>query len=105
MSWIRTVPDDQWDGELEPLHGRVVDRDLGRVDHIMAVHSINPRGLAAHDGLYRSAMAGTGTLRKVERELIAQVMLSCNNVQTKAAARLGINRNTLHKKLKEYRLD
>ena len=42
MSWIRTVPDDQWEGELEPLHGRVVDRDLGRVDHIMAVHSINP---------------------------------------------------------------
>ncbi len=42
---------------------------------------------------------------RVERELIAQVMLSCNNVQTKAAARLGINRNTLHKKLKEYDLE
>ncbi|MCO6453756.1 MAG: sigma-54-dependent Fis family transcriptional regulator [Pirellulaceae bacterium] len=41
----------------------------------------------------------------VERELIAQVMLACNNVQTKAAARLGINRNTLHKKLKEYNLE
>ena len=41
----------------------------------------------------------------VERELIAQVMLSCNNVQTKAANRLGINRNTLHKKLKEYGLE
>ena len=32
------------------------------------------RGLATHDGLYRSAMAGTGTLRKVERELIAYVV-------------------------------
>ncbi len=42
---------------------------------------------------------------RVERELIAQVMLSCNNVQTKAASRLGINRNTLHKKLKEYELE
>jgi len=42
---------------------------------------------------------------RVEKELIAQVMLSCNNVQTKAAARLGINRNTLHKKLKEYDLE
>ena len=40
-----------------------------------------------------------------QRELIAQVMLSCNSVQTKAASRLGINRNTLHKKLKEYGLD
>jgi DNA-binding NtrC family response regulator len=37
----------------------------------------------------------------VERELIEQVLTSCDQVQVKAAARLGINRNTLHKKLKE----
>ena len=42
---------------------------------------------------------------RVERELIAQVMVECGNVQTKAAKRLGINRNTLHKKLKEYGLE
>ena len=42
---------------------------------------------------------------RVERELIAQVMVACNNVQTKAATKLGINRNTLHKKLKEYGLE
>ena len=44
-------------------------------------------------------------VNRIERELIAQVMLSCNNVQTKAATKLGINRNTLHKKLKEYNLE
>ena len=44
-------------------------------------------------------------VNRVERELIAQVMAVCDNVQTKAAARLGINRNTLHKKLKEYELE
>jgi transcriptional regulator with PAS, ATPase and Fis domain len=38
----------------------------------------------------------------VERELIEQVMIMCDNTQVKAAARLGINRNTLHKKLAEY---
>jgi transcriptional regulator with PAS, ATPase and Fis domain len=44
-------------------------------------------------------------VNRVERELIAQVMTSCDSVQTKAASKLGINRNTLHKKLKEYGLD
>ncbi|HCK41175.1 MAG: sigma-54-dependent Fis family transcriptional regulator [Planctomycetaceae bacterium] len=42
---------------------------------------------------------------RVEREVIAQVMSTCSNVQIKAAAKLGINRNTLHKKLKQYGLD
>ncbi len=44
-------------------------------------------------------------VNRVERELIAQVMQVCDNVQTKAATKLGINRNTLHKKLKEYGLE
>ena len=60
------------------------------------------RGLAdagpSEDSLHKKVV------NRVERELIAQVMLSCNNVQTKAAAKLGINRNTLYKKLKDYGL-
>lgn len=39
-----------------------------------------------------------------ERELISQVMALCQGVQTKTATRLGINRNTLHKKVEEYGL-
>jgi two-component system response regulator AtoC len=41
----------------------------------------------------------------VERELFEQVLPQCDNVLVKAAAKLGINRNTLHKKLKDYGLD
>lgn len=74
MAWIETVPDDEWRGELAALYARVVDPTHGRVDHIMAVHSLNPTGLAAHDALYRSAMTGTASLRKIERELIALVV-------------------------------
>ena len=41
----------------------------------------------------------------VERELILQVLRSCQGIQTKAATRLGINRNTLHKKIEDYHLE
>ena len=72
------VPDDQWDGELELLHGRVVDRDLGRVDHIMAVHSINPEDWPPTTACTGRQWRGP-TLRKVERELIAYVVSLENN--------------------------
>ncbi len=44
-------------------------------------------------------------VERVEKELIAQVLASCGGIQTKAATKLGINRNTLHKKIKDYGLD
>ena len=40
----------------------------------------------------------------VEKELILQVLRACHGVQTKAASRLGINRNTLHKKIDDFGL-
>jgi DNA-binding NtrC family response regulator len=45
--------------------------------------------------LYKHVVQG------VERELIDQVLKICDHVQVKAAKRLGINRNTLHKKIQE----
>jgi DNA-binding protein Fis len=59
------------------------------------VETAGPRA----DNLYAAVV------NRVERELIAQVMAACDGVQIKAAERLGINRNTLHKKLKEYGLE
>ncbi|HEX4589163.1 MAG TPA: sigma-54 dependent transcriptional regulator [Gemmataceae bacterium] len=41
-------------------------------------------------------------ISSVERELIEQVMRQCDQVQVKAAARLKMNRNTLHQKIKEF---
>jgi DNA-binding NtrC family response regulator len=42
---------------------------------------------------------------RVEREVISQVLHEQGGIQIKAATRLGINRNTLHKKLKQYGLE
>ncbi|VAW09713.1 hypothetical protein MNBD_ACTINO02-3203 [hydrothermal vent metagenome] len=78
MAWIETVPDDEWDGKLGELYERVVDKTYHRVDEIMAIHSLDPRGLEAHAALYASAMSGTKTLRKVERELIALLVSQTN---------------------------
>ena len=47
----------------------------------------------------------SGDLDRVEREVISQVLGQCDGVQIKAAQRLGINRNTLHKKIKDYGLE
>jgi alkylhydroperoxidase family enzyme len=74
MAWIEIIPDDSWEGDLGEMYPKVVDPTYGRVDHILAVHSLNPRSMAAHQALYESAMAGSATLRKVERELIALVV-------------------------------
>jgi DNA-binding NtrC family response regulator len=49
--------------------------------------------------LYRRVIKG------VERELIEQVLGQSNGVHIKAAERLGINRNTLHKKVEELSRD
>jgi Nif-specific regulatory protein len=38
----------------------------------------------------------------LERDLIEAVLRQCDGVQIKAADRLGINRNTLHKKVEEF---
>lgn len=81
MTWIRQIPDEEWaDTEgLSEQFDSVVDKAYGRIDNIMGIHSLNPAGLAAHNALYMSAMTGTATLRKVERELIAYVVSKYND--------------------------
>lgn len=80
MSWIETVPDDEWadDPGLASMHERVVDSTYGRVDNIMAIHSLDPGSMRAHLALYNQAMRGTATLRKVDREMIALVVSTVN---------------------------
>jgi transcriptional regulator with PAS, ATPase and Fis domain len=84
-------------GQQQPK-GRMRGADMESLTYEVVQHGLTTAG-PDEDSLH------TKIVNRVERELIAQVMLACNNVQTKAAAKLGINRNTLHKKLKEYDLE
>jgi transcriptional regulator with GAF, ATPase, and Fis domain len=81
-------------GQARPRSGKARANDLpGLIEHLVRT---GIKSIPAEDGnLHRRLVEG------VERELIAQVLLLCDNVQVKAAARLGINRNTLHKKVSE----
>ena len=71
MSWIRTIDQAGAEEPLAGLYARLVDPRSGQVDHILRVHSLNPRGLEAHVAVYRAAMAGTPGLALADRELIA----------------------------------
>jgi len=78
MAWIETPREDQWEDELAELYGQVADRAHGRVDNIFQIHALKPQAMDAHNALYTSAMSGTKTLRKVERELIALIVSDIN---------------------------
>ena len=78
MAWIETLDDREWEGELADLHPKVVDPTFGRVDNIMAIHSLDPGSLRSHLDLYTQAMRSTATLRKVDREMIALVVSAIN---------------------------
>lgn len=85
-------------GHERPKGGKIRGVDLETLTFEVVQQGLSAAG-PEEDSLHNKIV------NRVERELIAQVMLHCNNVQTKAASKLGINRNTLHKKLKEYDLE
>jgi two-component system response regulator AtoC len=127
---MRRLREHDWPGNIRELqnyveHGVVLgDGPELTVEHLppqlrgeapprpIRSRSSDPASLAAE--LVRQGLRAAGPqannlydriVGQVERELIEQVLASCERVQIKAAARLGINRNTLHKKLAEFRID
>jgi alkylhydroperoxidase family enzyme len=79
MPWIETPHEDEWDARFEQLKEDVIDPKWGRVDWIMRIHALDPGSMNAHNVLYRQAMKGTSTLRKVDREMVALVVSQLND--------------------------
>jgi DNA-binding NtrC family response regulator len=126
---LQKLHDHDWPGNVRELENcverAVVLGEGGEVDLAALVPGSQgerrPRPRAAAPGatdlpaliqqLVRAALQaappGDGELYRtvvdrVEQELIMQVMQSCDRIAVKAARRLGINRNTLQKKLAAY---
>jgi DNA-binding NtrC family response regulator len=85
-------------GKERPRRGQIRGVDLNTIVEELVQQGLSDAGSDA-ENLYEVVVD------RVERELIAQVMVDCNNTQIKAAKRLGINRNTLRSKLKHFGLD
>ena len=78
MAWIEVTDEAEASGELLELYRAMADPEFARVDNILKIHSLHPKGLRAHFDLYRAVMASTATLPKVEREIIALVVSRLN---------------------------
>jgi DNA-binding NtrC family response regulator len=85
-------------GKPERRGGKIRGVDLDTLVYEVVQQGVNQLGVDEHH-LHEKIV------NRVEKELIVQVMQICNSVQTKAANRLGINRNTLRSKLVEYNLE
>ena len=77
MAWIRTIDEDEAEGELATLYGRLRE-PWGGVDNILKIHSLNPASIPGHLELYKNSMHGRSQLSKAQREMIAVVVSSAN---------------------------
>ncbi|MDY0404226.1 PrpR N-terminal domain-containing protein [Virgibacillus sp. 179-BFC.A HS] len=93
-----------WRGNLPQLKKMI--RELSMMTDGYYVELSQVKDLAANVSEMQKNEASpdvpfSGTLKEMERKMIAQVMQEVGNNQSKAAKRLGINRSTLWRKLHE----
>ncbi len=77
MSWIRTVPPEEAEGDLKEIY-RLIASARGGIADIHQVQSLNPRALGAHLELYKAVVFQRSTLDRTQRERIAVVVSAAN---------------------------
>jgi len=94
-----------WPGNVRELQNYVERAIVLCTGELVTLDLFPPhvRGLAP----IRLSRVKSGGITTLCSELVTlgQVLRSCQGVQTKAATKLGINRNTLHKKIDDYQLE
>lgn len=102
-----------WPGnvrEMENVLERALIRARGALmltsEHIeLPVNGIRQGALCTRGVPQVPEPAGPGRLRDVEKRVIAEMLGSCRGNIKQAAARLGIARNTLYRKMQEFGLE
>ena len=77
MAWIDWIDEADATGSLKESYDRVASEH--GVDHILKIHSLNPRSLDDHVRLYAHLMRGPSGLSRPEREMIAVVVSRINH--------------------------
>ncbi len=77
MAYIPMLDEDEAPPELREIYRKISPK--GGVDHILRIHSLNPRSLQGHYDLYRHLMYGPSDLSRAEREMIAVVVSRAND--------------------------
>lgn len=79
-AWIETIPEADATGDVARAYKRSADKS-GNVDHIMKIHSLNPKALVDHLHLYKTAMHGESPLSVAQREMIGVVVSAINRCE------------------------
>jgi uncharacterized peroxidase-related enzyme len=75
--WIDWIDEADATGRLKESYERY---GTGQgIDHILKIHSLNPRSLDDHYRLYAHLMRGPSGLSRAEREMIAVVVSKAND--------------------------
>jgi transcriptional regulator with PAS, ATPase and Fis domain len=85
-----------WPGNIRELRNAITAASLHNVDGCVLAESFDSRFQPA------AAPAASGTLAMAERELILDALTAAGGNRTQAAARVGISRRTLNRRLREY---
>jgi DNA-binding NtrC family response regulator len=78
-------------------------KELDDIDLADLIRHVVQRGMQSSENV--EGELHSQVIDQFEKELLTQVLSRCGGIQTKAATMLGINRNTLYKKLKQFGLD
>ena len=77
-AYIPVVNENVSKGLIRDYYNTVQNSD-GKVDNVMAVHSLNPASGNAHNAIYTQAMQGPSSLSEAEREAVGLAVSYINS--------------------------
>ena len=77
MSWIKTVPENEADGQLAEIYDQTTAK-FGNVINLVKIQSLSPETMSIGRQLYSHLMTKPGGLSRLQRVLIATVVSKIN---------------------------